>query len=122
MGYREVTPIIPNTTMQIYHNDNLDRDTTYRIKPITGYVMHNKARDRVTYDNEGNIISKTLGFASSATNCVIDYDFTTHEITLANGETVTVYGENEYFTVLAEDLPEEGVVYGGGTTPKPEIM
>lgn len=121
MGYRDTTPIIPNTTMQIYTNLN-GVDTTLKIIPNTGYAMHNKSRDRITYDDNGNVISKTLGFATAATTCPLAYDFTTHELTLANGETVTVYGEKEYFTVLIEDLPEEGVIYGGGTTPKPEIM
>ena len=120
MGWRTTTSIIPNTTMEIYTNLN-GVDTTYRIKTLTGYVIHDKGRDRVTYDNEGNIISKTLGFAGSGTTCSINYDFTTHELQLANGETVTVYGEKEYFTVLIEDLPEEGVIYGG-VAPKPEIM
>lgn len=121
MAWRDTTPIIPNTTMEIYTNLN-GVDANYKITPITGYVMHNKGRDRITYDSNGNIVSKTLGFTGAPTTCRINYDFTTHEIQLDNGETVTVYGENEYFTVLAEDLPEEGVIYGGGTTPTPEIM
>lgn len=121
MGLRDTTPIVPNTTMQIYTNSS-GVDTQYKITPISGYVLHNKGRDRTTYDSQGNVVSHTLGFTTAATSCFIDYDFTTHEITLANGETVTVYGEKEFFTVPIEDLPEEGIVYGGGTTPKPEIM
>lgn len=121
MAWRDTTPIIPNTTMQIY--TNLDGvDTAYKITPISGYAMHNKGRDRVTYDDEGNIISKTLGFSRRQTSCGLDYDFSTSILQLENGETVTVYGANEYFTVLETDLPEEGIIYGGNTTPEPEVM
>ena len=117
MAFIDVTPIIPNTTMQ-------DSDTTgsHKITPITGYAIHNKDWDRIVYDNNGNIISKTLGFRTSGTTCPATYDFAPHELTLENGETVIVYGVKEYFTVLVEDLPEEGIIYGGGTKPKPEIM
>ena len=98
MGFRDTTPIIPNTTMQIYTNLN-GVDTTYKITPIAGYVMHNKTRDRTSYDNEGNVISHKLGFTGAQTSCSLTYDFTTHELQLTNGEIVTVYGEKEYFTV-----------------------
>lgn len=121
MGFRETVTIVPNTTMEIYSNAS-GVDTQYRITPLAGYILHNKVRDRVTYDNQGNIVSKTLGFTTAGTTVHISYDFTTHELILANGETVTVYGEKEYFTVPIEDLPEEGVIYGGGTKPEPEVM
>ncbi len=115
MGWRDTTPIIPNTTMQIY--TNLEGvDTAYKITPISGYVMHNKDRDRENYDDEGNLISKTLGFSRRLTTCGLDYDFSTSILQLANGETVTVYGSKKYFTVSIEDLPEEGIIYGGSTT------
>ena len=106
MAWRKTTAIIPNTTMEIYTNLN-GVDANYKITPITGYVMHHKGRDKITYHSNQNTTSKTLGFAGMSTTCRIDYDFTTHEITLDNGEIVTVYGENEYFTVLAEDLPNK---------------
>lgn len=120
MAWRDTTPVVPNTTMQIYTNTN-GNDVAYKITPNDGYIMHNKNRDKVTYDGNGNVILSTPGFTSAPTTCAITYDFTTSIITLENGETVIVYGVNEYFTVLAEDLPEEGIIYGG-TTPKPEIM
>ncbi len=103
MGFRNTTPIIPNTTMQIFSNTNGD-DTAYKITPVAGYVIHNKVRDRIEYDGNGNIISKTLGFVPAPTTCSINYDFTTHELQLENGETVTVYGEKEYFTMPESEM------------------
>ncbi|MBR3592148.1 MAG: hypothetical protein IKL46_04785 [Clostridia bacterium] len=107
MAWTEVTPIIPNTTMQMYTSIS-GNNTNYKITPISGYALHDKGRDRAIYDQNGNLVSITLGFTTVGTTCGINYDF--------------VENPRELYTVLVDELPENAVIYGGGTTPKPEIM
>lgn len=120
MAFVEVTPIIPNTTMQQFVNAN-DVATAYKITPNEGYVMHNKGRDFNIYDDYGNVIDRKQGFTSAPTTCPISYDFTPFEMTCDNGQTVTAYGTKEYFVIPESEIPADQI-FGGGTTPKPEVM
>ncbi len=97
MAWKNTTPIIPNTTMEIYTNRQ-GIDTAYKITPNENYLLHNKARDKIQVDNEGNRIT-VQSFTSAPTTCSINYDFTQTEIMLDSGESVTIYGEKEYYTV-----------------------
>ena len=68
--------LIENTTMQLNFRDGVP--TCYHIIPDEGYMLHDKVRDTVEYDEEtmqetGNII---LGYAKEIATCSADYDFT----------------------------------------------
>lgn len=119
MEYIDVTPIIPNTTMQQYINLN-GVASAYKITPNEGYVMHNKGRDFNAYDDFGNIIGRKQGFTSAPTTCPITYDFTSFEMTCDNGQTVTAYGTKEYFVIPENEIPTDQIF--GSVTPKPEVM
>lgn len=75
--YESVTPtLIDNTTMQLNFKDGVP--TSYYIIPNEGYMLHDKVRDTVEYDEEtmretGNVI---LGYARKIVSCSADYDFT----------------------------------------------
>ncbi len=97
MAWKNITSIIPNATIEIYTNSQ-GVDTAYKITPNENYLLHNKARDKTQFDNNGNEIT-VPGFTSAPTTCGINYDFTQAEIMLDSGETVTVYGDKEYYTV-----------------------
>lgn len=114
MAVRDTTPIIPNTTMQIYTN-NAGVDLTYRITPVAGYVLHDKARDweaydEVTgdliYDENGNPIV-VQGFTTATASCGINYDFEANP--------------REFFTKLESEVPADQI-FGGGNNSDHEIM
>ncbi len=101
MAWRKITPIIQNTTMEIY-TDRHGVDSMYKITPNENYVMHNKARDKIYLDGDGNKCIKPC-LVSAPTTCSINYNFTPTEMVLHNGEVVTAYGEKEYY-IIAEKI------------------
>ncbi len=70
---KDVTPIIENTSMQIYNNK------TYWIKPKEGYKLHEKGRDVEEFDPETGKPILILGFNESISTCSVDYDFEKNE-------------------------------------------
>lgn len=75
MPFIDTTPIIENTTMR-KRIDSDGNETHYCIKPIDGYVMHDKIMDDNEYDNEGNIVRLiALGYRRSEASVAINYDF-----------------------------------------------
>ena len=106
MGYISVEPIIENTTMQRYVNNN-GVALTYVISPIEGYVLHDNRKDWYEeYDEEGNPIGEPiLGYGRGSVSVPISYDFDANPYNL--------------YTVLASEVPADQI-FGAGN--KEEVM
>ena len=107
MAFENATPIIENTTMRKYINDS-GVAQQYWIKPIDGYVLHDKNYDEIEYDPDtfeptGNV---TLGYRTSEASVSINYDF--------------VENPREFYAVLRTEVPENQI-FGGGNNDH-EIM
>lgn len=132
MIYIDVTPIIPNTTMQKAINEKTGREMAYKITVNEGYVIHDKGRDynenvldengNYVLDENGNPVTVfKQGFTTGSTTCGLNYDFTPFELERDNGETVTAYGTvREYFTIPANNVPADQI-FGVGNNDH-EIM
>lgn len=95
-----VEPIIENTTMERYVNNN-GIPLTYVIAPIEGYVLHDNRKDWYEeYDELGNPIGEPiLGYASGSVSVALNYDFILNPYNL--------------YTVLASEVPADQI-FGGG--------
>lgn len=74
----------------------------YTLKPITGYVMHDKGYDHNVLDEEtmeetGEVI---LGFRTAEASVAANYDF--------------VANPREFYCVLENEMPEGSELFGGG--------
>lgn len=114
MAVRDTTPIIPNTTMQIYTNGQ-GVDLAYYITPIEGYVIHDKARDFQAvdpdtfdplFDENGDPIM-VQGFTTATASCGLNYDFEANP--------------REFFTKPENEVPADQI-FGGGGNNDHEIM
>ena len=97
--YEDVIPsLIENTVMQLALRDGTP--STYRITPIEGYVLHDKAYDYPLFDEEGNETGEiALGYRTSTAGCAATYDFETNP--------------REFYTVLASSVPTDQI-FGAG--------
>lgn len=101
--YEDTTSLIENATMQIGNADGVP--TIYRITPVDGYVLHDKARDWEDFDENDNII-EYQGFTRGTATCSINYDFEANP--------------REFFTRLESEVPADQI-FGGGNNDH-EIM
>lgn len=79
--YQEITPtLIENTIMQLKLDEN-NNAIAYRITPIEGYALHDKARDWYDINEETGIENEepTLGYTTGTATCNKDYDFVENE-------------------------------------------
>ena len=73
--YKDITPIIENTIMQERYNDNGEL-INYVISPIEGYLLHEKSRDEMIVDEQGNDTGEIKkGFTSGIITVLVNYDF-----------------------------------------------
>lgn len=99
-----VEPIIANTTMEKYvDNNNVERG--YTIAPIEGYVLHDSRKDWTDIDQETNEEIIFEGFASGSVSVPITYDFEANPFNL--------------YTKLASEVPSDQI-FGGGNNE--EVM
>lgn len=120
MAYIDTTAIVPNTTMQIYvNNEGVQR--RLRITPNEGYVMHDNSYDTPIIDE--NTMEETgevaLGYIPSVATVNLDYDFSTTEMLDEAGNTVQAYGARQFYTKLATDVPENQIF---GNNNEHEVM
>jgi hypothetical protein len=94
--YVNIEPIVPNTVLEESYADGVFRG--YRIGPNTGYVMHD-----VNYDTD------RLGYRASAGTVGASYAWTPVEMLDEAGNTVTAYGDRQFFTKLATDVPADQI-------------
>ena len=116
--YENVIPtLIPNTTMQKRLNNGVQ--TTYLITPNDGYVLHDNGYDFPIFDEEYNE-TIMLGYRTTTATVAAAYDFSTAEMVDESGNTVLAYGNRQFYTKLASDVPENQI-FGGGDNDH-EIM
>lgn len=99
--------LIPNTIMTPYS------DGGYDIAPVEGYVLHDKRRG---WEEEDPITGETVfrrAYCRGSVSCFPNYDFTTSQITIENGTTVTAYGAREFFAIPESEAPTNQI-FGGG--------
>lgn len=74
--YKDIKPIIENTIMQERYNDNGEK-VNYTILPAKGYVLHEKSRDEIILDEDGNETGEIKkGYTSGLITTLANYDFT----------------------------------------------
>lgn len=112
------TPIIPNTSMQKYFIDGVHKG--YTIRPVAGYVIHDKNRDWP--DINPDTTEKTLrrGYTTGEASCHVSYDFAVSTISDENGQTFEAYGAREFAARPVNSVPADQIF--GGVENKPEIM
>ena len=120
MAYIDTTAIVPNTTMQIYV-DNEGVQSRYRITPNEGYVMHDNTYDEPIFNEEtheetGEVI---LGYRPTTATVGMNYDFSITEMLDEAGNTVQAYGARQFYTKLATDVPENQIF---GDNNEHEVM
>lgn len=102
MAQITVEPIIENTTMTKYVNNN-NVALAYFITPIEGYVLHDSRKDW-TEGIDGEEVLKE-GFATNGVSVPITYDFEANPFNL--------------YTKLASEVPADQI-FGGGNNE--EVM
>lgn len=96
MARVSVEPIIANTTMEKYVN-NQGVALSYFIAPIEGYVLHHSGKDWTEIVDGEEVLKE--GFASGSVSVPINYDFTANPFNL--------------YTKLASEVPADQI-FGGG--------
>ena len=97
--YEDVIPSnIENTTMKkAYDNGNF---VSYRITPIEGYVLHDKARDYTDMNPDTMEETFKLGYTTATASCGANYDFTANP--------------REFYAVPADSVPADQIFGSGG--------
>lgn len=106
--------LIPNTTMQKMLTDGVHK--AYRIKPISGYVLHRSILDIDVYDESyTHIIGIKFGYSPSGVyvTCGANYDFAAHTVIDENGDTFTACGDEAFFARPESTVPADQI-FGGG--------
>jgi hypothetical protein len=117
--YEDIEPIIPNTIMQKAYMNGVHR--VFRIQAAEGYVLHDKNYDLPVYDENWNETGEiTLGYHTGVVSCAAAYDFAPAEMQDEAGNVVTAYGNRQFYTKLASDVPTDQIF--GNDEPKPEVM
>lgn len=118
--YEDVNPtLIPNTTMQKRLNNGIH--IQYLITPNEGYVLHDNTYDYPIFDEFDNETT-VLGYRTTTGTVAAAYDFSTTEMIDEAGNTVLAYGNRQFYTKLANDVPENQIFGGGNNGNDHEIM
>lgn len=104
MAQIDVTPIIENTTMQVYENSAGVR-LAYYIYPVENYVLHDSRKDWTEIDPVTNEEVVKEGFTSYGVSVPATYDFEANPFNL--------------YTRLASEVPSDQI-FGGGNNE--EVM
>lgn len=77
--YKEIVPIIENTVMQERYNDDGEM-VNYIIKPKDGFLLHEKSRDEIIIDENGNETGEVKkGYTKGIVTVLANYDFNKNE-------------------------------------------
>lgn len=99
-----VTSPIANTTMLEKLRDGVLY--VYALKPVDGYVLHDKNADWTDVDPDTGEEIYMLGYKTGTVTCAASYDFTANP--------------REFYTVLATEVPADQIF--GGVTPDHEVV
>lgn len=73
--YKDIETKIENTVMQERYNDNGEL-INYVISPEEGYKLHEKSRDEIVPDENGNETGDIKkGYTEGIVTVLVDYDF-----------------------------------------------
>ena len=73
--YKDIEPIIENTTMQEFINKD-GKLVGYTILPADGYKLHEKSRDEIVVDENGNETGEVIkGYTTGLVTAFANYDF-----------------------------------------------
>ena len=73
--YNDIDTLIENATMKERYNDKGEL-INYVISPIEGYVLHEKSRDEIVPDENGNETGEIKkGYTSGIVTVLANYDF-----------------------------------------------
>ena len=132
--YESMETIVPNAIMRKAYNDGVFR--SYRIKPDSGYVMHDSSYDDYesrpvldefgdfVYDEYGMVVTEevlVLGYRPTEASVGWNYDWTPVEMLDEAGNTVTAYGRYQFYCKPIDEVPADQI-FGVTTPSQPEIM
>ena len=73
--YKDIETLIENTIMKERYNDNNEL-VNYVIAPVEGYMLHEKSRDEIILDENGNETGDVKnGYTSGIVTVLANYDF-----------------------------------------------
>ena len=73
--YKDIKTLIENATMQERYNDNGEL-INYVISPIEGYKLHEKSRDEIVPDENGNETGDiNKGYTEGIVTVLANYNF-----------------------------------------------
>lgn len=73
--YKDIETLIENTTMKERYNDKGEL-INYVISPIEGYVLHEKSRDEIVVDENGNETGEIKkGYTEGIVTVLANYNF-----------------------------------------------
>ena len=105
----EINPtLIPNTIMhkRIYNGVH----NGYTVKPISGYVLHDQARDWTDTDMDTMEDVLYRGYTRGEASFGVNYDF--DNTTIIDG--YTAYGSREFFARPESEAPADQIFGGVG--------
>lgn len=101
--YEDVTPsVIPNTTTKVSLVDGNPR--IYRITPVDGYVLHDKARDWYV-DPDVEVPEVIRGYTRGTASCPVSYDFTPTVVI----DGYDALGTREFFARPESEVPADQI-------------
>lgn len=122
--YENIATLVPNAIMRARYRDGVLAN--YLIRPAEGYVLHDSNYDlpiyEPVYDDNGNWIDEidtgrvTLGYRPTEGSVSPNYDWTPVEMEDEAGNTVTAYGDRQFYCKLATDVPADQI-FGVTNTP-----
>lgn len=73
--YKDIETKFANSTMKERYNEN-NTFINYVVSPMEGYVLHEKSRDEIILDENGNETGEIkLGYTSGIVTVLANYDF-----------------------------------------------
>lgn len=96
--YEPIETLIENTTMVKGIANGVHM--IYRITPVSGYVLHDKARDWTDVDPYTMEETYVLGFTRGMASCGASYDFAANP--------------REFYAVPEDSVPADQIFGGGG--------
>lgn len=94
--YKDIEALIENTIMKERYNDNGEL-INYVIAPVEGYMLHEKSRDEIILDENGNETGDVKkGYTSGIVTVLANYDF--------DNNPREIYAEKEVETIKNDSL------------------
>ena len=99
--YEETKVPILHVTAQVMKTDG--KPTAYYLQPMAGYLLHDGATD--VYVSKNGEEQRVPRYRASKIGIGVSYPFTETQGVDCNGETVTMYGARELYTLPIDRVP-----------------